>query len=303
MSETAEQPNEPSYCSNCGCVWSVRQNFCSNCGYRLVKAFETVNALDETVDFQDLDVGFTKEPGFPDSLGKMPKSMGGVTWSGGQIVLGIIIVILALFSVAIVSSLLASIYPAEEDALATWISVHLMLLVIIATVWHFGLRHAMYPLAVLRLGRVQLPQKRTVLMTLGVLTTSLVATSFYAGIVDSLGWEILVPPDVDSDIIFDGPAILLTFQALAFVTPLGEEIFFRGFIFRGLLSKMSPWIAIAVSALVFSAFHLNFGVMIPIFITGFLLAWLYWRTGSLWAPIGAHAAQNALAIGLHALSG
>ena len=140
-------------------------------------------------------------------------------------------------------------------------------------------------------------------MRLGVLPTSLVATSFYAGIVDSLGWEILVPPDVDSDIIFDGPAILLTFQALAFVTPLGEEIFFRGFIFRGLLSKMSPWIAIAVSALVFSAFHLNFGVMIPIFITGFLLAWLYWRTGSLWAPIGAHAAQNALAIGLHALSG
>ena len=44
-------------------------------------------------------------------------------------------------------------------------------------------------------------------------------------------------------------------------------------------------------------------VMIPIFITGSLLAWLYWRTGSLWAPIGAHAAQNALAVGLHALSG
>ena len=140
-------------------------------------------------------------------------------------------------------------------------------------------------------------------MMLGVLATSLVATSGYAGIVDSLGWEMLVPPDVDSDIIFDGPAILLTFQALAFVTPLGEEIFFRGFIFRGLMSKSSPWIAIAVSALVFSVFHLHFGVMIPIFITGSLLAWLYWRTGSLWAPIGAHAAQNALAVGLHALSG
>jgi len=229
--------------------------------------------------------------------------MGGVTWSGGQIVLGIIVVILALFSAAIVSSLLASLYPEEKDALATWISVHFMLLVIIATVWYFGLRHAMYPLAVLGLDRVQRPLKRTVLMTLGVLATSLVATSGYAGIVDSLGWKMLVPPDVDSDIIFDGPAILLTFQALAFVTPLGEEIFFRGFIFRGLMSKRSPWIAIAVSALVFSVFHLHFGVMIPIFITGSLLAWLYWRTGSLWAPIGAHAAQNALAVGLHALSG
>ena len=162
--------------------------------------------------------------------------MGGVTWSGRQIALGIIVVILALFSAAIVSSLLASLYPEEKDALATWISVHFMLLVIIATVWYFGLRHAMYPLAVLGLDRVQWPLKRTVLMMLGVLATSLVATSGYAGIVDSLGWEMLVPPDVDSDIIFDGPAILLTFQALAFVTPLGEEIFFRGFIFRGLMS-------------------------------------------------------------------
>ena len=92
--------------------------------------------------------------------------MGGVTWSGGQIALGIIVVILALFSAAIVSSLLASLYPEEKDALATWISVHFMLLVIIATVWYFGLRHAMYPLAVLGLDRVQWPLKRTVLMML-----------------------------------------------------------------------------------------------------------------------------------------
>jgi membrane protease YdiL (CAAX protease family) len=228
--------------------------------------------------------------------------MGGVTWCGGQIILGIIVVIFALFSAAMVASLVASVYPEQEDAVATWISVHLMALGIFATVWYFGLRHARYPLAVLRLSCVQRPRKRTVLMMLGVLATSLTATSIYAGLVDALGWEILIPPSVESDIIFDGPAMLLTFQALAFVTPLSEEIFFRGFIFRGLLPKMNPWMAITVSALVFSVFHLSIGVMIPIFITGFLLAWLYWRTGSLWAAIGAHAGQNALAVGLQALS-
>ena len=228
--------------------------------------------------------------------------MGGVTWCGGQIILGIIVVIFALFSAAMVASLVASVYPEQEDAVATWISVHLMALGIFATVWYFGLRHARYPLAVLRLSRVQRPRKRAVLMMLGVLATSLTATSIYAGLVDALGWEILIPPSVESDIIFDGLAMLLTFQALAFVTPLSEEIFFRGFIFRGLLPKMNPWMAITVSALVFSVFHLSIGVMIPIFITGFLLAWLYWRTGSLWAAIGAHAGQNALAVGLQALS-
>ena len=299
MSETSEQPDGPSYCSHCGRAWAADQTFCPNCGYR---AAGIAPELDETTDVQALDAGFTHEPESSNASGRVPRRMGEVTWGGGQIILAIIVVILALFSAAMVASLLGSLYPEQEDAVATWISVHLMSLGIIATVWYFGLRHARYPLVVLRLSSVRRPRKQTLWMMLGVLAASLVATSIYAGIVDSLGWDILTPPDVESDIIFDGPAILLTFQALAFITPLSEEIFFRGFIFRGLLPKMGPWMAIVVSALVFSVFHLNFGVMIPIFITGFLLAWLYWRTGSLWASIGAHAGQNALAIGLQALS-
>lgn len=302
VSETLEQPDGPSYCSNCGRAWAASQNFCSNCGYQAVQSSGMVPELEEPSDVQALDAGFTHKPDTSNSSGRVPRRMGGVTWGGGQIILGIIVVILALFSAAMVASLLGSLYPEQEDAVATWISVHLMSLGIIATVWYFGLRHARYPLVVLRLSRVRMPRKRTVLMMFGVLATSLIATSIYAGIVDSLGWDILTPPDVESDIIFDGPAMLLTFQALAFITPLSEEIFFRGFIFRGLLPKMGPWLAIVVSALVFSVFHLHFGVMIPIFITGFLLAWLYWRTGSLWASIGAHAGQNALAIGLQVLS-
>ena len=136
----------------------------------------------------------------------------------------------------------------------------------------------------------------------GVLATSLIATSVYAGIVDWLGLDRLSAPAVESDIFFDGPFVLLTFQALAFITPMSEELFFRGFVFRGLLPRMGPWAAIVVSAVVFSAFHMSIGVLIPIFITGFLFAWLYWRTGSLWAAIGAHAGQNALALGVQALS-
>ena len=73
MSETAKQPNEPSYCSNCGCVWLVSKNFCSNCGYQAVQALEMVTALDGTMDFQDLDVGFTHEPDFLILAGMCPQ--------------------------------------------------------------------------------------------------------------------------------------------------------------------------------------------------------------------------------------
>ena len=224
--------------------------------------------------------------------------MGGVTWGGWQIIFGILL----LFSAVAALSVLGSFYPEQEGAVSTWISVHLMALAIIGIVWYLGLRHCRCPLAVLRLSRVTWPRKRTVLLMFGVLGASLISTSIYSGIVEWLGVDELAIPVVESDIFFDGPAILLTFQALAFITPMSEELFFRGFIFRGLLTKMGPWWAIAVSALLFSGFHLSVGVLIPIFITGLLLAWLYWKTGSLWAAIGAHAGQNVLALAAQTFS-
>lgn len=222
--------------------------------------------------------------------------MGQVPWGGWQIAAGIILVMFFLFSAAALAPVFGTLYPEQKDAVATWVSVHLMAVAIVATVWYFGLRHSRYPLVLLRLSRVKWPRKRTVLLMLGAMATSLIATSVYAGIVGWLGLDKLSTPPVDSGILFDGPLILLTFQALAFITPMSEELFFRGFIFRGLMPRVGPWVAIAASAAVFSAFHLSIGVLIPIFITGLLLAWLYWRTGSLWAAIGAHAGQNALAL-------
>ena len=282
MGETSYPGEGTSFCSQCGWHWGTGQNFCPECGY------------------------FSAGTGAPE-LGapadRAGQRMGAVAWGGWQIAAGIIVVMISLFAAAAAAFAIGSLYPEQQDAVATWISVHLMGLAIVATVWYLGLRYSRDPLAVLRLSGVQWPRKRTILLMFGVLAASLIATHIYSVIVEWLDLDQFATPDVDSDIFFDGPAVLLTFQALAFITPISEELFFRGFIFRGLLPKMGPWGAIAASALVFSAFHLSLGVLVPIFITGFLLAWLYWRTGSLWAAIGAHAGQNALALGVQALAG
>ena len=286
--EPIDESEALSICPSCGRHWENGQDYCSGCGYDSGRSSDAPENGASAV-------GTTARG--------VIRRKGGVTWGGGQIIAAIILVLLALFATAAVALLVASLYPEQEDAVATWISVHLMALAIALTIWFLGLRHARYPLAVLRLSRIRLPRKGTVLLMVGVLAASLFATSLYAGVVDWLQVEILSPPDVDSDIIFDGPAVLLTFQALAFITPMSEEVFFRGFVFGGLLPRLGPWRAIVASALVFSAFHLSLGVVIPIFITGFLLAWLYWRTGSLWAAIGAHAGQNALALSVQAFGG
>ena len=282
MGETSYPGEGTSFCSQCGSHWGTGQNFCPECGY------------------------FSAGTGAPE-LGAPAdcagQRMGAVTWGGWQIAAGIYAFMIYRFAAAKAAFAIGSLYPEQQDAVATWIIVHLMGLAIVATVWYLGLRHSRDPLAVLRLSGVQWPRKRTILLMFGVLAASLILTHIYSVIVEWLDLDQFATPDVDSDIFFDGPAVLLTFQALAFITPISEELFFRGFIFRGLLPKMGPWGAIAASALVFSGFHLSLGVLVPIFITGFLLAWLYWRTGSLWAAIGAHAGQNALALGVQALAG
>ncbi len=261
-------------CAMCGRQEVAGAFYCQDCGQRLLHRSDVAA---EPLDQQ---------------------SHWDVPWGVGQILLGIVIVLILLFVAAAAAAGVAAIYSSQEDAVATWVSVHLTASAVLATVWFLGLRHCRSPFTTLGLNSFRLPAKRTFLLSAAVLGASLVCTSVYSVVVNWLDVGVLEPPELDADIAFDGTAVLLTFQALALMTPIAEEVFFRGFIFSGLLRRFGPWWAIIASALVFSAFHLAWGVVIPIFVTGLLLAWLYWRTGSLWAAIAAHAGQNALAVGV-----
>jgi len=85
------------------------------------------------------------------------------------------------------------------------------------------------------------------------------------------------------------------YLAIGLLAPLAEEIVFRGAILRSLLEKMSPWTAIALSALLFAVFHLNPAQMPHAFLVGLLLGWMYWRTGSILPGMAYHWANNSAA--------
>ena len=85
---------------------------------------------------------------------------------------------------------------------------------------------------------------------------------------------------------------------IVIVAPVSEEVFFRGFMFAGLRRSMPLWIAAVISAVVWGSLHLtggNVGVAIQLAVFGVILAYLYERSGSLWAPIMAHGLNNAIA--------
>jgi len=85
------------------------------------------------------------------------------------------------------------------------------------------------------------------------------------------------------------------YVAIGLLAPLAEEVVFRAAILRQLLGRLSPWTAIALSALLFALIHLNPAQMPHAFLVGLLLGWMYWRTGSILPTMAYHWANNSVA--------
>lgn len=77
------------------------------------------------------------------------------------------------------------------------------------------------------------------------------------------------------------------------IAPITEELIFRGAIYRFLKSKISPLLALSISALVFAWVHCNILSFLPLLLIGLLLARSYEKTGHILTPIVFHSLFNA----------
>jgi len=93
------------------------------------------------------------------------------------------------------------------------------------------------------------------------------------------------------------------------VAPVVEEVFFRGFFYRALRTRLSIWVAAAVDGVLFGLIHYSGdgadGLLIlpPLALLGFIFCLVYERTGSLFTVIGMHALNNTLAFAIQADDG
>lgn len=88
------------------------------------------------------------------------------------------------------------------------------------------------------------------------------------------------------------------FLVIVILGPLVEELFFRGYVYQVFKKYMNVAVASAFSALVFALFHLEFQVLVPLFMLGVILNWLFEGTRSLWTPFVFHVLNNAFAFTL-----
>jgi membrane protease YdiL (CAAX protease family) len=97
-------------------------------------------------------------------------------------------------------------------------------------------------------------------------------------------------PSTNVQILFSGtPLSFLLFSI--FISPINEELFFRGL--------LVPRIGIILSTLVFALGHLGYGSwteLAGVLVYGLAAAYLYKKRGSLYSTVLAHVLVNALAV-------
>ena len=219
-----------------------------------------------------------------------------VPWNAADVVRAVALVIVGLIGLVFVASLLIRAGVVEEQTLRQpWFasSFHGVLLL---AVWVFGVRkyHTRWSAAGVRRSL----DPRAFSLPWLALLLSVVFTVLYAATVESFGVEHFLPPPIEGEFLGEGFSRGLNATVIVLWVPFAEELFFRGFLLAALVAPLGPVRAAVLSSVIFASGHLMLGVMVPFFVTGLLLAWLYLRTRSVWPPIMAHAAQNLLALAL-----
>jgi membrane protease YdiL (CAAX protease family) len=128
-----------------------------------------------------------------------------------------------------------------------------------------------------------------------------------------LVWLVALIAVGDALLYFGGYPLVTPFQEQSFTTaaaegwlpallvgaivaaPAGEEVLFRGFLFRGWArSERATWPAIVVISLLWSALHVQYdwtGIL-QIFVIGLFLGWMRARSGSILLTFLLHALFN-----------
>ena len=95
----------------------------------------------------------------------------------------------------------------------------------------------------------------------------------------------------------DGPVgAALVILVAAVGAPLVEELFYRGFLLRGLERRFGPTPALWISSIVFAAVHFQPLQFPALLIFGLVAGWLALRTGRLGPSWAAHVAFNAVTV-------
>ena len=91
--------------------------------------------------------------------------------------------------------------------------------------------------------------------------------------------------------------LLINLLIIAVIPGIGEELLFRGVLQKILIRwTKNTFAGVLITSLAFALLHFQFLSVLPRFVLGMILGYLFVWTRSLWMPILAHFINNALAV-------
>ena len=148
----------------------------------------------------------------------------------------------------------------------------------------------------LRFGSVK--RVATLLLVIPIVVTII---DFILNLIYAVVWiEILGEPSPNTDLGTDWGSnsidIAFLFLSVAIVTPIAEELFFRGYLLDAINRKHGDWTSIIWSSILFGLVHVDPFIIGSAFMGGIIYGWIRMRTGSLLPSIACHMMWNMLAL-------
>lgn len=117
------------------------------------------------------------------------------------------------------------------------------------------------------------------------------------------GDTVRAPEQVSEDLPILGTAVTALYAVV--IAPIGEELFFRGVLFRSIRDRHGFWAGALGSSVLFGLIHYIPGpaldsvlLMSVMVFTGFGLSYIYERRGAILAPMAAHVTFNVIGLTL-----
>jgi membrane protease YdiL (CAAX protease family) len=111
--------------------------------------------------------------------------------------------------------------------------------------------------------------------------------------------SLVIPQDTSAERLYDQMSWAMAgafLVAIALPAGLMEELLFRGYMQRRLLQRWPPWVAIAVTTVLFAVMHVTPHVVVIALSLSLWFGFLAWRTGSVWPCVVCHAFVDGVAI-------
>jgi len=90
---------------------------------------------------------------------------------------------------------------------------------------------------------------------------------------------------------------LIAFTSAAIISPIYEEIFYRGFLYRWLRTRVGFLGGLFLSSAIFTIVHIpTYNVMPVVFFSGIIYALAYERTNSIWPSVIIHGLTNGIMV-------